>query len=316
MVEILILLLILILMQIIIPLSLLSWLWRSDMHSRIEYLLRITLIANYLVGITLAGLWVVVPFHRYLPFIYFGLFLVLAVVSLRSVRLRPWLSASRWARLRMGLHAVLAVFCVSFALYALSGRFPPHGERASLAFPLHNGLYYVASGGSNILLNLHQGALGSDELRGQSYALDLVKLNPLGVHVSGLLPSDLFRYAIFGDPVYSSCNGIVIQAESNLPDLSPPLTDWNHFVGNHVLLDCSGLWILLAHLRQGSVAVGQGDRVREGQLLGQVGNSGNTSGPHLHIHAQRPGRMEMPFSGDPVPMVFQGRYLVRNDLVR
>lgn len=174
----------------------------------------------------------------------------------------------------------------------------------------------MANGRSNILLNPRQGALESNRLRGESYAHNIVKLNQIGVRASGILPPDPSRYAIFGDPVYAPCSGVVIQVENTLPDLSPPLADRNHLPGNHVLLDCDGLWVLLAHLKQGSVAAMQGDRMWEGQLLGQIGNSGNTSEPHLHIHAQRPGSMEMPFGGDPVPMVFNGRYLARNDLVR
>ena len=43
---------------------------------------------------------------------------------------------------------------------------------------------------------------------------------------------------------------------------------------------------MLAHLRQGSVAVGQGQQVAAGDTLGRCGNSGNTSEPHLHFHLQ------------------------------
>lgn len=50
--------------------------------------------------------------------------------------------------------------------------------------------------------------------------------------------------------------------------------------------------------------------------MGLVGNSGNTGEPHLHIHAQRPGSAIAPLSGEPVPVRFGGRYLVRNDRVR
>ena len=53
-----------------------------------------------------------------------------------------------------------------------------------------------------------------------------------------------------------------------------------------------------------------------GAVIGLVGNSGNSHEPHLHVHAQRPAAAgEEPFSGDPLPMRFDGRYLVRNDRV-
>jgi murein DD-endopeptidase MepM/ murein hydrolase activator NlpD len=48
-------------------------------------------------------------------------------------------------------------------------------------------------------------------------------------------------------------------------------------------------------------------------VIAQVGNSGNTSEPHLHINAQVSGTANAPFSGAPIPIRINGRYLVRND---
>ncbi|MFI9105454.1 M23 family metallopeptidase [Streptomyces fildesensis] len=54
--------------------------------------------------------------------------------------------------------------------------------------------------------------------------------------------------------------------------------------GNHVILDLGdGTYLLLAHLRRGSIAVHPGQSVHRGQLIGQCGNSGNSSEPHLHL---------------------------------
>jgi murein DD-endopeptidase MepM/ murein hydrolase activator NlpD len=55
------------------------------------------------------------------------------------------------------------------------------------------------------------------------------------------------------------------------------------FFGNYVVLDAGGFYVLLAHLRKGSVVVKAGDGVREGELLAYTGNSGNTMLPHLHV---------------------------------
>jgi murein DD-endopeptidase MepM/ murein hydrolase activator NlpD len=82
-------------------------------------------------------------------------------------------------------------------------------------------------------------------------------------------------------------------------------------VGNHVLLRCGPADILLAHMMRGSLIVTPGDAVQEGDLLGRVGNSGNSSAPHLHFHAQRRGTPEAPFSGTPLPMRFDGKFPVR-----
>ena len=62
------------------------------------------------------------------------------------------------------------------------------------------------------------------------------------------------------------------------------------------------------------MALTSGMRVNEGDVLGQVGNSGNTSQPHLHLHAERGGEPGEIFAGEGVPIELGGRFLVRNSL--
>ena len=58
--------------------------------------------------------------------------------------------------------------------------------------------------------------------------------------------------------------------------------------GNHVVIQLeTGTYLVIAHLKPGSVVVKTGETVEEGQVIGQCGNSGNTSEPHIHIHHQR-----------------------------
>lgn len=52
--------------------------------------------------------------------------------------------------------------------------------------------------------------------------------------------------------------------------------------------------------------------MRLGRFLGRVGNTGNTDEPHLRVHVQRPGTTKIPFGGDPLSILFDGRYLHRN----
>jgi murein DD-endopeptidase MepM/ murein hydrolase activator NlpD len=72
----------------------------------------------------------------------------------------------------------------------------------------------------------------------------------------------------------------------------------------------------MAHLMQGSVLVKTGDRVIVGQTLARVGNSGNTREPYLHIHAKCGGKPESMLDGEGVPIWFDGRWLIRNSLIR
>jgi murein DD-endopeptidase MepM/ murein hydrolase activator NlpD len=53
-------------------------------------------------------------------------------------------------------------------------------------------------------------------------------------------------------------------------------------------------------------------RVKQGDPLGQVGNSGNSSQPHLHLHAERGGEPGEILVGEAVPITLGGRFLVRN----
>src|SRR5262249_6881832 len=69
----------------------------------------------------------------------------------------------------------------------------------------------------------------------------------------------------------------------NNPD--PRAITLQNALGNHVILDIGGgYFAFFAHMQKGSVTVKAGERVRRGQVLGKVGNSGNTSSPHLHFH--------------------------------
>ena len=163
-----------------------------------------------------------------------------------------------------------------------------------------------------LLLNYHH----SNEA--QAYAVDIVALNAAGLHARGLMPTDLDRYAVFGRDVHSPCTGTVVETRDGLADLVPPATDRENPAGNHVVLRCTGTTptvdVLLAHLQRGSVAVEPGAPVSAGRLLGRVGNTGNTSEPHLHVHAVLTGSGGV-LDGEGVPVSFDGRFLVRNSLV-
>jgi murein DD-endopeptidase MepM/ murein hydrolase activator NlpD len=74
-------------------------------------------------------------------------------------------------------------------------------------------------------------------------------------------------------------------------------------------------YVVLGHLRRGTVAVAGGDRVGTGQVIGRVGNSGWTERPHLHLQAMRAPDGDW-WHGAPLAMRVGGRFLVRNDVLR
>jgi hypothetical protein len=162
----------------------------------------------------------------------------------------------------------------------------------------------IGQGGANPLLNHHFSH------RSQRHAADITAVNAAGFRASGLLPDDLKSYVIFDAVVVSPCDGVVVSAENDLPDLTPPNADPVNPVGNHLTIACDGIEIELAHLRKGGVTVGKGDAVAARQRVARVGNSGNTTEPHLHIHAVEPS------SGEGVPMTFNGRAPIRSSMFR
>jgi hypothetical protein len=299
--------------QLLIPLALLCWLAFGRELSRAAWFSKAALVAICLIVAVIAGLWPIKPW--YVASIYLVLLLLALARSSRRMHSSARLSQTLKGWLSMGLRSSLAMVVMGIALHMLSGWRPPEGPMVELAFPLKNGTYYVANGGSKELINAHLMTLSETRFRpyrGQSYGVDLLKFDSWGFRARGLAPQDPAAYAIFGDPVYAPCAGAVIKAVDEFADLPPPKTDREHMAGNHVLLDCGKAWVLLAHLQQESVQVQERDLVRLGQFLGRVGNTGNTGEPHLHIHAQRPGTTKIPFGGDPLSMLFNARYLHRN----
>jgi Peptidase family M23 len=302
--------------QLLIPVGLLIWQGKSPANSQIGWGLKTVLVLGYLVAIALAGLWLAIPW--WVSYLYLGLWLVLAIVSSRSIRQQSrFPKSSIWAWTRVLFCGILAGLFWAVALHVWTGYQPPSVSPVALTFPLKNGTYYVANGGSNELLNSHLDLVRSkrlQELRGTMYAVDIVKLNPIGLRAQGLSPPDPAQYAIFGDPLYAPCDGVVLQSVNAMPDMSPPTVNREHEKGNFVMLQCNQdkAVIAMAHLRKGSVKVAMGDRVSTGQPLGEIGNSGESGEPHLHIHAQRLGSNATALDGEPLPMTFADRYLVRN----
>ena len=103
--------------------------------------------------------------------------------------------------------------------------------------------------------------------------------------------SDVHSYTAYGADVLAVADGTVVdtldelndQKPGSLPD--PKTITVNNVDGNHVVLDLGdGVFAFYAHLQRGSVTATLGSRVKRGQILGKVGNTGNTSAPHLHFH--------------------------------
>lgn len=96
-------------------------------------------------------------------------------------------------------------------------------------------------------------------------------------------------YAIFGEQVYAVADGTVVDTRNDLPEQVPGTYPADIAIeeadGNFVVLDIGGgFFVNYAHMQPGSVRPKSGDTVKRGEVIGLVGNSGNSVAPHLHLH--------------------------------
>lgn len=131
------------------------------------------------------------------------------------------------------------------------------------------------------------------DLPNQRYAYDFVKAaDSLEEGSPRSERQSLADFSAFGQPVLAPADGIVVCAEDGRRDYRFPgsgaVDMWCRDIrGNHVLIrHRHDEFSLLAHLRKGSVSVAVGDSVRVGQKIGECGNSGHSTQPHLHFHIQ------------------------------
>ena len=129
----------------------------------------------------------------------------------------------------------------------------------------------------------------------QRFAIDWVRLFEDGRTFRGD-PQSNASYRAFGANALAVADAIVVETLDGLPENVPdpvaravPITPTT-ISGNYILLELGdGEYAVYAHLQPGSLRVKKGDRVRRRQILALVGNTGNSSEPHLHFHiADRP----------------------------
>lgn len=292
------------LLQLFLPLIFIYLQWHTSLGGLRDWVLNSAPFAAGILCFFVLQPWYISSV--YLRWVWLILYLVAAVFSFLRKQSSDAPRIGRWAALA---NMLTAAVLGGVAIAGLWGYHVPPSALA-LAFPLGQGDYVVGNGGNSPLINGHQVAYT------QTYAVDVVGLNAFGNSRGLQAGGRLEEYAIYGAPVLSTCEGLVTSTENDLPEVAIGDRDTQNPAGNYVALDCDGVEVVLAHLQPGSVEVVPGVRVVAGQVVGRVGNSGNTSEPHLHIHATRNSTQPNLLDGDPVPVLFDGRFLVRNDIIR
>jgi len=169
-------------------------------------------------------------------------------------------------------------------------RVTPHDPRI-IAAPLAGDRWLAANGPDNA--TGHRRALIALAGQGrisQRYAIDWIQLREDGKTWKDD-PLKNANYRCYGAHALAVADAIVADTHDGVPENIPGATSRAVAItpetlgGNYILLDLGeGAFAYYAHLQPGSLKVKRGDTVKRGQLLGLVGNSGNSTEPHLHFH--------------------------------
>ena len=301
----------------LMPLILIVWTWRKNYTNWANWIVQVVLLASYTIFVFLMGTWMFASFYvRYL----IVLFSLAAIIrSLLKIRLlHPPIRIRFWTWTSYGVKLLVSIILVYLIVGAIRSYFYDE-EPINLSFPFKNGVYAVYEGGNgraSTLMNYHYGSSMHKDAsvnRSMKYAVDVTKLSAWGNDANGILPRDNEKFAIFNEALYSPCDGEIFDVIDKWDDNVPFGDKAPYNDGNHVVIRTSGFYVLMGHLKKGSITVKVGDRVEQGQPIARAGNSGWTLQPHTHIQAMKvsPGSF---WKAEGLPIYFDGKNTVKNTL--
>lgn len=290
----------------------LSWLLSKNKEKSLwVWLVQLLFVLSYILAINFTVAWVFV-FSIYLRYFVLVFFIFSAWKSYLNNKKR---SASfsllnyRYYLLMVAQGIIICIFLFQVISSVIGSKKPSFS--IELDFPLKKGLFYIVHGGNSIFINHHY------SVSAQKYALDIVQINFLGFRSEKIFPKQLNEYKIYNTTVYSPCDGIVEFVSDSWNDQVPGVMDHTNPAGNFIAIKKanSDVIVILAHLLSKSTMIRKGEKISTGQAIARVGNSGNTSEPHLHIHCVLANSGDLLFQAKGVPMIFLNRFLTRNELV-
>lgn len=289
-------------MLVALPCFFLFLLHRAKFKYKLLWLLDAVMTSLVIIWVFKSGNWSWIS--SYLPYLYLVILVVVLINSYIKVKELPWLESFKKSdTITLVVYSILILVFGFYNVQVLQA-YQYNDEALDLLFPLKEGDYVIGQGGNSTMMNYH------NAYEDQKYALDILKINELGTRANGLYPKKNTQFEIYGDRITSPCDASILESENDLENMVPGEMDTENIAGNHVWLKCDHAKpkILLAHMMKGSVQVQAGDTVKAGQMIGKVGNSGNTTEPHLHIHAE--------INGQGVPITFYQNFPVRNKIIQ
>lgn len=195
------------------------------------------------------------------------------------------------------------------ATITFTGAATPEGPAAVVIDPPLRGSGWVAANGCCDAITSHRGAImavnGAPRVP-ERFAIDWVRLGEDGRIFSGD-GSKVEDFAYYGTEVRSVAAGTVVNlydaADTQVPNADPTGITTENIGGDMIVVDIGGgNYAFYAHLQRGSLRVKLGDRVTAGQVVALLGNSGNTTAPHLHFHVMDG---PSPLDANGLPYVFR-----------
>jgi hypothetical protein len=292
---------------VIFPLFLYWVGFRKD-KSKINLVLKLLAAWIYFLFIFYTGRWDFLSYS--LRYIFMFLLIVVTIRALMQFkRLVLFEKKKIWDWVKFAGQVLFLLLMFWGCIEVING-FSADEKGIDLAFPLKEG--FIGQGGNSKLINYHH-----SDTTSQQYALDIVKLNSLGMRAQGFLPDDLTKYAIYGDTIFSPCDGKIVSTKDGLNNVPIGAVDNLNPAGNHIILEYENNLILMAHMLKNSIRVSAGDSVKKGQPIARVGNSGCTTNPHLHIHAiAGTDTGKIIHGGNGIPIYFYGKFPIRNDRIK
>jgi hypothetical protein len=152
--------------------------------------------------------------------------------------------------------------------------------------------------------------MAMNPLNGQVWAAERFAIDYIQIGSDGrIFTGDVAKpesYPYFGAGIRAVADGPVVAVVDGLPEQvagkNPSGLPLDQYGGNHVVQDIGdGNYAFYAHLKTDSIKVKPGDQLTTGQVFAALGNSGNTSAPHLHFHVMS---TPDPLRSDGLPFVF------------
>lgn len=294
---------------LLLPIIFMIQMWFSNTTSLGKWLIESLLFGLYMFDLFLTGVWPL-TYGYLIRYVLIIIFIIVAIKSFFNVEKVFYFKIPNIKQIMLNLVylCVICFFSIRITLAFLGSACPK--SSIDMEFPLKGKSFYVIHGGSNQIINHHF------PVSAQKYAMDITGVNAYGFRARTFFPNRLEDFFIYDTTVYSPCDGIVVEVVDEYKDLVPRERDPSHPAGNYLAIkkNESAVVVILAHLMKGTLTVKKGELIKKGHPVAKVGNSGNTTEPHLHIHAVvQEEEEDFLFTGTGVPITFKKKFLVRND---